>query len=260
MGRLAGVALRATLRALVGLDVRGRQGRRRWLPVALVAAALACGHGAGPPLPPSGGVTHVVQPGETVWRLSKRYGVPIPTILRANRLDDVTEVPAGARLFLPGGRDRGDAWLPPPPAPAPVGPRRQLEQGVAFGWPVSGRLTSRFGRRGRSRHEGVDLSAPRGTPIRAAAAGRVIYSGSGLSDYGKTVIVKHVGRYSTVYAHNRRNLVRKGQFVEAGQVLAEVGSTGNASGPHLHFEVRLDDRPLDPLRYLPDEIVVVKNP
>ena len=119
---------------------------------------------------------------------------------------------------------------------------------------------SRFGPRRRRRHEGIDLSAPRGTPVRSAEAGRVIYSGSGLSDYGNTVIVKHLGRYSTVYAHNRRNLVRRGDFVEKGQVIAEVGSTGNASGPHLHFEVRYDDRPRDPVRYLPSSLLVVRNP
>jgi murein DD-endopeptidase MepM/ murein hydrolase activator NlpD len=241
----------------------------------LVAGPLACGHTSAPARGSAGGVTHTVQAGETVWRLSKRYGVPIRKILRANGLDDVTQVPTGARLFIPGGRDRGVASLPPPPAPRPSGARRHLEQGVAFAWPVTGELTSRFGRRGRGRHEGIDLSAPRGTPVRSAAAGRVIYSGSGLSDYGagrviysgsglsdygNTVIVKHLGRYSTVYAHNRRNLVRKGEFVEAGQVLAEVGSTGNASGPHLHFEVRRDDRPHDPLRYLPPSIMVVKSP
>ncbi len=65
------------------------------------------------------------------------------------------------------------------------------------------------------------------------------------------VIVKHAGRYSTVYAHNRKNKVRKGAFVEKGQVIAEVGSSGNASGPHVHFEVRRDRKPQDPLRYLP---------
>jgi hypothetical protein len=227
---------------------------------ALMAGSLACGHTSVPPQGSGAGVSHTVVAGETVWRLSKRYGVPIGTILRANGLDDVTQVPAGARLWIPGGRDRGVAGLPPPPQPGPSGARRHVEQGVAFAWPLSGKLTSRYGRRGRGRHEGIDLSAPRGTQVRAAAAGRVIYSGSGLSDYGNTVIVKHLGRYSTVYAHNRRNLVRRGDFVEKGQVVAEVGSTGNASGPHLHFEVRLDDRPRDPMRYLPPSLMVVKNP
>jgi lipoprotein NlpD len=232
---------------------------------ALVAGLFACGH-ASVPRQGSGtvraadGVSHTVLAGETVWRLSKRYGVPIDTILRANGLDDVTQVPAGARLWIPGGRDRGVAGLPPPPQVGPSGARRHLEEGIEFAWPLSGKLTSGYGHRGRRRHDGIDLSAPRGRPVRAAAEGRVIYSGSGLSDYGNTVIVKHLGRYSTVYAHNRRNLVRRGDFVEKGQVVAEVGSTGNAKGPHLHFEVRLDDRPLDPMRYLPPPLMAVKNP
>ena len=78
----------------------------------------------------------------------------------------------------------------------------------------------------------------------------MIYSGK-LGGYGKVVIVKHAGRYSTVYAHNRKNRVKKGQFVERGQVIAEVGTSGNASGPHVHFEVRRDRRAEDPLAYLP---------
>lgn len=246
-------------RALAGRG-GGPRRVRAWLVAALAAGSLACAHGGGPPQASRDGVTHTVLRGETVWRLSKRYGVPIQTILRANGLDDVTRVPTGARLFIPGGRDRGVAWLPPPPEPAPDGPRRHLEHDVVFAWPVSGKLSSRFGRRGRGRHDGIDLSAPRGTRVRAAAAGRVIYSGSGLSDYGNTVIVKHLGHLSTVYAHNRRNLVRRGEFVEKGQVIAEVGSTGNATGPHLHFEVRNDDQPRDPMRYLPPSLMMVKNP
>ena len=78
----------------------------------------------------------------------------------------------------------------------------------------------------------------------------MIHSGV-LGDYGRVVIVKHAGRYSTVYAHNHKNRVREGQFVEKGQVIAEVGTTGNASGPHLHFELRRGAKPLDPLLYLP---------
>jgi murein DD-endopeptidase MepM/ murein hydrolase activator NlpD len=86
--------------------------------------------------------------------------------------------------------------------------------------------------------------------VRAAEAGRVTHSGW-LGDYGRVVIVKHAGHYSTVYAHNRANKVRKGQFVEKGDVLAEVGSSGNASGPHLHFEIRRNRQAENPLRYLP---------
>ncbi|MEN8181372.1 MAG: LysM peptidoglycan-binding domain-containing M23 family metallopeptidase [Myxococcota bacterium] len=248
----------------------GRVGVRTgsgWRLTPLVLAAMwlvfapGCASSPRPAARGGGGVHHTVHPGETVWRLSRRYGVPISTILRANGLDDVTRVPSGARLWIPGGHDRGAASLPPPPIPAHRKvAHRQGEGEIQFTWPVAGQLTSRFGSRGRGRHEGIDLSASRGTPVRAAEAGRVIYSGSGLSDYGRTVILKHLGRYSTVYAHNYRNLVRKGDFVERGQVIAEVGATGNASGTHLHFEVRRSDRPDDPLRYLPAEVRVVRNP
>ena len=79
----------------------------------------------------------------------------------------------------------------------------------------------------------------------------MIYSGSGLGSYGRVVIIKHAGRYSTVYAHNHRLLVTRGEFVERGERIAKVGATGRATGPHLHFEVRRDRKPVDPLLYLP---------
>jgi murein DD-endopeptidase MepM/ murein hydrolase activator NlpD len=112
-------------------------------------------------------------------------------------------------------------------------------------------VSSGFGWRGESRHEGIDIRAKRGTPVRAAEAGRVVYSGK-LADYGQVVILKHAGHYSTVYAHNERNHVQKGQFVEQGDVIAKVGSTGNATAPHVHFELRRDRVAQDPLGYLPD--------
>ena len=92
------------------------------------------------------------------------------------------------------------------------------EAKLRFAWPISGKVSSRFGWRSGSKHEGIDIPAKKGTPIRAAEAGRVIHSGE-LSAYGYVVIVKHAGRYSTVYAHNRKNKVRKGQFVEQGTAL-----------------------------------------
>jgi murein DD-endopeptidase MepM/ murein hydrolase activator NlpD len=99
-------------------------------------------------------------------------------------------------------------------------------------------------------HDGVDISAARGTPVYAAASGRVIHADASLSGYGKMVIIKHGDRYSTVYAHNDELFVRVGQFVEQGQRIALVGKTGRASSPHLHFEVRYDGRPRDPLGHL----------
>ena len=125
----------------------------------------------------------------------------------------------------------------------------RAESGVAFRWPVRGRLTSRYGSR-RGSHEGIDIAAPSGTKVVAASAGKVIFLGR-MRDYGKMIVVKHAGSYRSVYAHLHRFHVRKGHFVESGQRIAEVGSTGNARGSHLHFEIRRRDRPDDPMQYLP---------
>lgn len=118
-------------------------------------------------------------------------------------------------------------------------------------WPVEGRVSSEFGaHRGRRRHQGIDIRAPAGTAIRAAAAGRVTGSQS-LRGYGNVVIVDHGSSVETRYAHNRRNLVGKGQRIARGEVIAKVGQTGNATAPHLHFEVRWRGEPQDPRKWLP---------
>jgi murein DD-endopeptidase MepM/ murein hydrolase activator NlpD len=117
-------------------------------------------------------------------------------------------------------------------------------------WPLKGILTSRFGRRHGRNHEGIDIGAKKGTPIRAAAAGKVVFSGWGPTGYGKMVIIKHAGHLTTVYAHNDKNWVKKNMQVKKGQLIAAVGSTGRSSGPHLHFEVRNDTHAKNPLNYL----------
>ena len=94
------------------------------------------------------------------------------------------------------------------------------------------------------------LAGKKGTKIRAAEAGRVVHSDDSLTGYGHMVILKHAGVYSTVCAHNRRNLVKVGQFVQRGEVIAELGDSGRTTAPHLHFEVRRDGRPADPLDFL----------
>ena len=205
----------------------------------------------------SSGVTHVVRPGETVYRISRYYEVPIETVIRANHVSDVTDVAVGTKLWIPDSKrppaTASIALVPGAiPHPGPSGRAQALrESNLVFAWPVQGQLSSPFGSRHGRGHEGVDLRAPRGTPIYAAEAGRVIHAGGGLGDYGKVVIIKHVGRYSTVYAHEDSLRVSKGQFVEKGELIGTIGTSGNASGPHLHFEVRRDRMPDDPLSYLP---------
>ncbi|WP_350343564.1 M23 family metallopeptidase [Proteinivorax tanatarense] len=126
-------------------------------------------------------------------------------------------------------------------------------------WPVTGAITSSYGyrmhpiRNVKSFHRGIDIGAKRGTPILAAASGEVVYSGY-RSSYGNTVILKH-GESFTLYAHAHKLKVEEGQWVEKGEVIATVGATGMATGPHLHFEVRIDensaDRTVDPKNFLP---------
>ena len=121
-----------------------------------------------------------------------------------------------------------------------------------FAWPLAkGTLSSFFGARDSSYHEGIDIRAPSGTPVYSAREGVVIYSGRGIRGYGNVVIIKHPGAFATVYAHNKLNTVRRGDHVKRGGMVARVGATGRATGPHLHFEVRRGELPQDPLMYLP---------
>lgn len=243
---------------------RGGRSHRAWGAAVALVVALGC-HSTpqqGPgPYPPPGvrdgddGVIHTLRAGENLYRLSKFYGVPVDAIATANRIDDVTALQIGQQLWIPGaGKSPPGSSLAPRGEPEARPTARSLEKTkreLDLIWPVRGRLSSRFGWRNGRRHEGIDIPARRGTPIRAAQAGRVIHSGWGLGDYGKVVIVKHTGHYSTVYAHNDRVKVKKGQFIERGDVIATVGTSGNASGPHVHFELRRDRKPLDPLVFLP---------
>jgi len=119
----------------------------------------------------------------------------------------------------------------------------------ALGWPVSGPVTSPFGMRWGRMHEGIDIAVPSGTPVHAAAAGRVVYAGW-MSGYGNLVALDHGGGLSTAYGHNTSLAVSVGEDVDAGQVIAYSGSTGHSTGPHVHFEVRVNGEPVDPLRYL----------
>jgi lipoprotein NlpD len=214
---------------------------------AVIGIALGC---ASTPDAPDGsaGQTHILRPGENLYRLSLFYGVSVDAIVRANDINDVTELKVGQRIWIPGAK-RASAQEPlASGGPGTAGGRAEDLELI---WPVRGKLSSRFGWRNGRGHDGIDIPAKAGTQIVAAAAGRVIHSGRGLGDYGRVIILKHEGYYSTVYAHNRRNRVDEGDFVEKGEVIGEVGSSGNASGTHVHFEVRRNRKPLDPLLFLP---------
>ena len=121
--------------------------------------------------------------------------------------------------------------------------------------PESARISSGFGRRKGRNHDGIDIPAARGTPVVATLEGVVAYAGNELSGYGNLIVVAHPKGFFSVYAHNKVNLVREGQNVQQGEVIAKVGNTGRSTGPHLHFEFRYYDRPLNPTTLLqrPDQ-------
>jgi murein DD-endopeptidase MepM/ murein hydrolase activator NlpD len=115
---------------------------------------------------------------------------------------------------------------------------------------LRGTLTSPFGPRWGGFHPGIDIADPRGTPIAASKAGTVIFAGS-MGGYGNFVIIDHGGGYATGYAHQSRIATHEGADVRQGQIIGYVGSTGHSTGNHLHFEVRVDGHPENPMRFLP---------
>ena len=119
-----------------------------------------------------------------------------------------------------------------------------------FNWPLNGYVSSGYGRRHGRFHEGIDIPARKGTIVKAARSGRVIYAGNRIRGYGNVVVIKHNDDYSTVYAHLSKMDVRGGQFINRGQWIGRVGRTGHATSPHLHFEIRIGHYPVNPLLFL----------
>ena len=224
---------------------------RRYLCLA-VLAALGCATSGGerPMHPDLPGTWHTVEEGETSVAIAKRAGIPLEDFLEINGLRRSDALEPGRPVFLLGVSQppaKAEAVEPVVvPAPAPS------EGAAPLRWPVTApKLTSRFGKRWGKPHEGIDMAAPIGTPVFAASAGTVIYSGDQVRGYGNMVVVKHGDDLVTVYAHNSVLLVRGGERVSAGQEIARVGDTGRSTGPHLHFEVRRKDAPQDPMQFLP---------
>jgi len=179
-------------------------------------------------------VIYYVKKGENLWSISREYNVKIEAIIAANNITDASKISAGQQLRIPNV----------------LGARSNI---CNFIWPVRGRVTSPFGPRvlnGRKEfHTGIDIGTPTGTNIVAAESGRVSYSGY-MRGYGNVIVISHNGGYSTVYAHCSVILVKKGQYVNNRTIIGKVGSTGYSTGPHLHFEVRLNGKSVNPLSYL----------
>jgi murein DD-endopeptidase MepM/ murein hydrolase activator NlpD len=172
-----------------------------------------------------------------------------------NGIADHSKIQTGQRVFIPGARRVLKVEIIIDDVAAEQvetereGPKTVYKK-MDFIWPIEGKCTDLFEDNERKRHQGIDISCSFGTPIKASNAGRVIYSGNTIKGYGNMVILRHSEEYVTVYAHNQVNLVEEGARIEKGQIVAKVGQTGRASGPHLHFEIRRNNKPVDPLLYL----------
>jgi murein DD-endopeptidase MepM/ murein hydrolase activator NlpD len=206
-----------------------------------------------PPGKKAPGTFHVVKPGENLFRIGKAYDVSFEELARLNQLKDARQIRVGQKLFIPGaGRQLPVEIITPAEAKIelPGIPESTEAARAGFIWPVNGSINSGFGRRGTTVHDGIDIAAAEGTPIRSIEGGEVIYSDQ-LRGYGNLVIVRHAGGFVSVYAHNQVNEVREGQMVSRGEIVGKVGSTGKVTGPHLHFEIRKNNVAQDPLLYLP---------
>ncbi|PIR20504.1 MAG: hypothetical protein COV45_05515 [Deltaproteobacteria bacterium CG11_big_fil_rev_8_21_14_0_20_47_16] len=188
---------------------------------------------------------HTVKPGETLWEIARNNHITAQQIAEWNNIQDPDKVSAGMRIYIPKGRGAGSRKQKRYDAPLAFDRER-------FQWPVKGYVISGFGMRDGSRHDGVDIKASSGSPIYAAGDGDVVYVGS-LRGYGNLIIIRHADRYYTTYAHNSKNIVKLGEHVKAGELIALVGATGRATGPHLHFEVRVGATARNPLFFMPTE-------
>lgn len=159
------------------------------------------------------------------------YNTTVGELIIENGITDHTDIEIGTRIKIPG---------------------TVITSGLI--WPLPGKISSIYGPRGGRFHWGIDIPAPKGTPIRAAADGLVIVSSinmKGYSGYGRVIVIDHGRGIKTLYAHTSKNDVQAGNCAKAGESIGRVGSTGRSTGNHLHFEIRKNGKAGNPLHYLP---------
>jgi lipoprotein NlpD len=190
------------------------------------------------------GVYHTVRKGETLWRIATSYDISIERLIEVNKLSDPNKIKAGQKLWVPGVEKviRLSRWS-----------KSNEKTQPSFIWPVKGKIIHYFTRSDRKIRPGIDVASPLGSNIVAAFPGKVIFSGEGPGTLGKMVIIAHSDGYTTIYAHNSENLVLVNQRVRRGEKIARVGTPLRYPTPYLHFEIRKDGVPYNPLFYLPNK-------
>ncbi len=223
---------------------------------------------------------YTMKNGDSLYGIARQHGVTLEELKRANSITDPTKVWAGTVLSVPGRSETAAADRAPPSAGPPrvvqvptriinaapdqavksasrtdvttdAGPPAAEAMSTKFRWPVRGRVIAGFGKRPDGTHnDGINLAVPLGTEVHAAEAGRVAYAGNELKGYGNLILIRHPNGWVSAYAHAEQMLVKSGDTVRRGQVIARAGKTGTVDQPQLHFELREGSRPVDPLPHL----------
>lgn len=224
------------------------------------------------------GVYHTITKGVTLYRISQAYKIPLGKLMEVNNLSSPTAIKIGQKIFIPGAKAaiKVEPYVPLSPAErknlersleAEDRPHPALSSGKGEGgnprwpgktldiiWPLQGTINSPYGPRGKRFHSGIDIGSPNYQEVKAAMDGEVILARNSNTGYGQLVVLRHEGGFSTIYGHLNVIIAKEGDAVRQGQAIGGVGSTGKSTGPHLHFEVRHDGRPIDPLPLLPSTI------
>ncbi|WP_370979026.1 peptidoglycan DD-metalloendopeptidase family protein [Agaribacterium sp. ZY112] len=259
--------------------------KKIWLFNILIASCVFMGCSSKPVMapvvdrsqPPSSKIKHhVVAQGDTLYSIAWRYGLDYHALAKANNIGASYTIYPGQRLSLSGAKSvvtksnatkskvgvnssKSNTKVPPKSTSTRLknkatGSKKHTESKVyskpsSWQWPAQGRVVTRFNAKSGLK-KGIDIASNLREPVRAASSGTVVYSGEGLRGYGKLLIIKHSDKYLSAYAHNHRLLVKEGQAVKKGEKIAEMGSTGTDT-VKLHFEIRYDGKPVDPIAYLP---------
>jgi murein DD-endopeptidase MepM/ murein hydrolase activator NlpD len=229
--------------------------RKFGLALILLATLAACGTPSGSDTngtaQPSGPGYYAVQKGDTLSSIARKFRLSNSDIISWNKLSDPNDIKVEQVLRVaPQGARAGSKTTPrsvdSSAASAAAGAANDEQNAIDWTWPASGQSASGLGQ-GK---KGMDIFGELGQPVLAAAAGKVMYSGSGIRGYGNLVIIKHDSNLLSIYAHNKTIVVKEGQMVGKGQKIAEMGKT-DSNSVKLYFEIRRQGKPVDPSRYLP---------
>lgn len=213
---------------------------------------------------------HIVEKGDTVYNISKRYDVDRSTLSRTNNLSAPYTLKIGQKLLIPGSIVTNTAYRPIErenasgitPAKTTkiyrtsyqkdyISAKAKKNRKNKFAWPVKGNIISNYGPIAKGRNnDGINIKAPKGTPVKAADDGIVAYAGNELKGFGNLILIKHYDGWVTAYAHTESMNVKKGQKVLKGATIAKVGTSGGVSTPQLHFETRAGKKAYNPRAYL----------